>query len=476
MSNSYRTRFAPSPTGFMHVGSVRTALFAWLLAKQSGGQFILRIEDTDKNREVEGSIDHIKKTLQWMGIDWDEGPDIGGQYGPYLQSDRLDLYRQWAQKLIASGRAYADPYTAEQLEGFREEAKANKKAFLYRDYRPENPPQWDGSQPLRFKSEPQAYTWQDAVMGELSAGAEAVDDFVLIKSDGYLTYNFARIVDDAEMKITHVIRSQEFVASTPRFLNLYDALKLERPVLATLPFVMAIDGKKKLSKRDGAKDILDFAAEGVMPEAIMNFLASLGWNDGTEQEIFSPAELTKKFSLDRVQRSPARFDEQRLWWMNGAHIRKLSIDDLFERVNEFWPSNQADEKYKKQVLTLVHERMKKFAELPELSWFFFKDPVYDQSLSALIDKETKLSFERRQELLSAVLEIAESVSYETDDLHQAFYELCDKVGSKPGELFKLIRIALVGGTVAPGLFETMNLLGRETCLRRLETVQKLSAS
>ena len=316
-----RTRFAPSPTGFQHVGGVRTALFAWLVARQAGGQFILRLEDTDQKREVEGSAQHLIDSLHWLGIDWDEGFDKGGPYGPYIQSERLDLYKKWAKKLYEQGKAYADSYSSEQLDKFRQAAKDQKKPFLYRDYRPENPPAWDGSQPLRLKSDPKVYNWSDEVMGQLSAGPEAIDDFILMKSDGFPTYNFAHIIDDEEMKITHVIRSSEFISSTPRFLNLYEALAIKPPKLATLPVILGPDGTKKLSKRDGAKDILDYKKEGYLPEALVNFLATLGWNDGTEQEVFSISELTQKFDLGRVQRSGAHFDERRLNWMNGHYLR-----------------------------------------------------------------------------------------------------------------------------------------------------------
>jgi glutamyl-tRNA synthetase len=305
-----RTRFAPSPTGYLHVGGIRTALFAWLVARQAGGIFVLRFEDTDKKREVEGSREHLIKSLRTLGLEYDEGPDIGGPYGPYVQSERLESYRTWAQTLIDAGRAYADPYTPEQVQKFREEAQAAKKPFLYRNHRPENPPAWDGTMPLRLKSLPQDYQWHDAVMGDLHAGAEAIDDFILIKSDGYPTYNFAHIIDDHEMQISHVIRGQEFIASVPNYLNLYEALGFEVPVLATMPHVLGPDGKKKLSKRDGAKDVLDYFREGYLQEAMVNFIASLGWNDGTEQEIFTAQELIEKFSLERVQRAGAKFDER----------------------------------------------------------------------------------------------------------------------------------------------------------------------
>lgn len=471
--STIRTRFAPSPTGFLHVGSIRTALFAWLLARQKNGQFILRLEDTDKAREVSGSANHIVESLKWLGITWDEGFDIGGQYGPYKQSERLEKYKKWGEKLVASGRAYADPYSQQEVEAFRKKSKQENKPFLFRDYRPTNPPAWDGTQPLRFLSKPEAYKWVDAVMGKLSAGAEAVDDFVLIKADGYPTYNFAHIVDDAEMNITHVIRSQEFVSSTPRFLNLYEALEIEKPILATLPFVMAIDGKKKLGKRDGAKDVLDYAREGVLPESMMNFLASLGWNDGTEQEIFSKDELVKKFSLNRVQKSPARFDEKRLWWMNGMHIRRMSIDELSSAVAERWPkeAREFSDEYKKNVLALIQERLKKLDEINELSWFFFKNPEVDKPLIELILNETKLDNNQARSMLDTALDIIKNTAvFSTDELHDKFYALADELNSKPGELFKLVRIAIVGGTTAPGLFETISALGQTVTVSRIQSV------
>ena len=242
------TRFAPSPTGFMHVGGVRTALYAWLLAKKHKGTFILRIEDTDKEREVEGSIEHIKKSLKWLSLDWDEGPDIGGSHAPYIQSERLELYKKYANILIEKGLAYADPYTEEEIENFRKISEEQKRPFLYREHRPENPPIWDGSKPLRFKiTEPKRTEWQDLVWGDLSAGPEALDDFIIIKSDGYPTYNFAHIIDDIEMGVTHIVRGQEFIASTPKFLAVYEALEIAPPYFVTTPPIMGADGKRKLA-------------------------------------------------------------------------------------------------------------------------------------------------------------------------------------------------------------------------------------
>ncbi len=465
-----RTRFAPSPTGFMHVGGVRTALFAWFLARQQpDGIFILRIEDTDKVREVEGSIQQIIASLKWLGIEWNEGVDIGGPHAPYLQSERLDSYKKWAHTLIASGRAYADPYSPAELEAFREQAKAQKKPFLYRHHRPENPPVWDGTQPLRFKSDPKAYTWTDAVLGELSTGEEAIDDFVIIKSDGYPTYNFAHIIDDAEMGITHVLRSQEFISSTPKFLNLYEALGVERPILATLPYVMAIDGKKKLSKRDGAKDILEYAREGFVPEALVNFLATLGWNDGTEQEIFTVQELIDKFSLDRVQKSPARFDEQRLLWLNGQHIRLLSLEELAKRVADFWPAGAGDEALKLRILSLVQDRLKTFADLAPLTSYFFADPTPNWAMVADNKQLGKLGKDEVITLLQAARHALEASAFDAESIQQTLNTLLETTGQKPGILFSLIRLAVSWAPFSPSLNDTLAVLGKDAVLRRLDT-------
>jgi glutamyl-tRNA synthetase len=464
-----RTRFAPSPTGFLHVGGVRTALYAWLVARQASGKFILRIEDTDKNREVAESEQHIISSLQWLGITWDEGPDKEGNYGPYRQSLRLDSYKQWALKLVASGRAYADPYSPEELEAFRQEARDQKKPFLFRNHRPDNPPSWDGSQPLRFKSDPKAYSWHDVVMGDLKTGPEVIDDFIIIKSDGYPTYNFAHIIDDHEMEITHVIRSQEFIASVPKFLNLYEALEIERPILATVPFVMAPDGHKKLGKRDGAKDILDYRREGYLPEALINFMSLLGWNDGTEQEIFTIKELIEKFDLSRVQRSGAKFDDQRLLWMDGTYIRALSLDRLVEEVKNFWPpsAENFDGEYKKRVLSLVQERLKFFAELPILTSFFFEDLATDNDLISNNKNLQSIGNDKLIELLGTSFESLNNATFKTEDLTLCLNNLLVATDSKPAVLFSLLRVATTQAPFSPGLAETLAVLGKERSLKRI---------
>jgi glutamyl-tRNA synthetase len=472
-----RTRFAPSPTGYLHVGGIRTALFAWLIARQTGGQFVLRLEDTDKKREVEGAETHIEDSLKALGLDYDEGPDIGGPHAPYRQSQRLDSYKTWAQKLVDAGRAYADPYSPEEVQAFREQAQAAKRPFLYRDHRPDHPSAWDGSQPLRFKSEPKTYQWHDEVMGDLSSGPEVIDDFILIKSDGFPTYNFAHIVDDAEMEITHVIRGQEFLPSVPNYLNLYEALGLERPRLATMPHILGPDGKKKLSKRDGAKDVLDYVRDGYLPEALVSFIATLGWNDGSEQEIFSRDELIKKFSLERVQRSGAKFDEHRLIWVNGHFIREMPLDGLYDRAEGYWGQSgaSADDNYKKQVLGLVQERLKYLAELPDLTNFFFEELPPDMKL---IDDNKQLAKIDRQQMREMLVKSQSSLSesdFSQEDLTNRLNQLLEETGQKPGVLFSLIRIATTWAPSSPGLAETLNVLGKDKSLERLDkSIQLLS--
>jgi glutamyl-tRNA synthetase len=470
LAENIRTRFAPSPTGFLHVGGIRTALFAWLTARQAGGQFVLRLEDTDKNREVEGSDQHIVESLDALGLDYDEGPGKEGQYGPYRQSERLELYKEWAQKLIESGRAYADPYSFDQVQEFRTQAQHSKKPFLYRNHRPDNTPEWDGNQPLRFKSDPKSYQWHDEVMGDLSAGTEVIDDFILIKSDGYPTYNFAHIIDDELMKITHVIRGQEFLASIPNYLNLYEALAIKPPVMATMPHVLGPDGNKKLSKRDGAKDILDYIKQGYLPDALINFIATLGWNDATEQEVFSRAELIQKFSLSHVQKSGARFDEQRLNWMNGYHIRHMPPEELYEKSVGFWPEeakNSSDE-YKKRVLGLVSERLKYFAELAELTRFFFTDLPINKELISSNKQLAKFTSDQLKDMLFVSKLAFKESDFSQQDLTQRLNALLEQTGQKPSVLFSLIRIATTQAPASPGLAETLHVLGKNTTLLRID--------
>lgn len=467
-----RTRFAPSPTGALHSGAIRTALFAWLLAKQHDGQFLLRIEDTDQKREVAGGTDNIKESLRWLGLMWDEGPDIGGPYAPYIQSERLDIYREWAQKLIDEGKAYADPYTQEELQKLREQAQAEKRPFLYRNHRPKSSPKWDGSQALRIKLEPKAWEWDDAVMGRMAMGPEMIDDFIIVKADGFPTYNFCHIIDDYLMKITHVMRSQEFTSSIPKYLAAHQVLGLESPINVTLPQVLDETGKRKLGKRWGAKAVLEYRDQGFLPEAMLNFIATIGWNDGTEQEVYTVPELIEKFNLDRVQRSGGVFDEKRLIYLNGVHIRRMPLEELYRRVETFWPKSAQnfDDDYKKEVLRLVQERLKFFAELPQLTSFFFEEPDVPDTIFTDNKQLKKLTAEERTAMIAHVIAALNDSDFTEPDLEDRLRGLVETLQTKPGILFGLVRAAVTGSNIAPGLFETMRVLGKEKTLARLHKV------
>ena len=473
------TRFAPSPTGYIHIGNVRSAIYPYLLARQDNGKLILRIEDTDRARYVEGATELIMDTLEWLGINWDEGPIVGGPNGPYYQSERKDIYHAWARKLIESGRAYADPTPPEKLDEYRKECTVKKVPFLYRNYRPDNPPEWKPGIPLRFKAEPKEYSWHDEVMGDMHAGPEVQDDIILIKKDGYPTYNFAHIVDDAEMGVTHVMRGVEYLSSTPNYLALYDALELPRPHLVSLPHILAPQGNKKLGKRDGAKSVTEYRDDGVLAEAMLNYLACLGWNDGTKQEIYTKEELIKNFSLDRIQSSGARYDETKLLWMNGQWIRRIfderGADALYERTTNFWPESAATatDEYKQQVLSIIYDRLKTLSDLRTMTDYFFKDPELD--LDMLIQNKflKKISESELESLLkTSIAKLTELKSWDADTLQEALNELLQDTGKKPAELFSLIRIALSFAPFSPALNLTMEVLGRETTLARLNLVTR----
>ena len=471
LNSLVRTRFAPSPTGYIHVGNVRSALYPWLIARQNGGKFIIRIEDTDQARFVSGATEMILDTLNWLRLDWDEGPIIGGAYGPYFQTERREIYHVWAKKLIDKGLAYADPYTKEEVEAFRAEAAGFKQPFLYRHHRPDNPPAWDGSQALRFKvPEIKDYDWHDEVMGELKAGADALDDFILIKADGLPTYNFAHIVDDAEMKVTHVIRGLEYISSMPKYLSLYDALELDYPIFASLPHILSENGQKKLGKRDGAKAVTEYREDGILPEAMINFLAGLGWNDGTTQEIYSIEELISKFSLNRVQRSGARFDEKRLLWMNGQWIRRLELDDLYNRGQKFWGKHGqvADEAYKKEVLKLAQERLKTLKDIPAITECFFYEPVPDWSIVESDKNLQTIDLDTRRNILqSAHDSLAQLTDFSADNIQLCLNDILVKTGQKPAVAFSLIRYALSWAKFSPSLNQMMETLNQGKSLKRL---------
>ena len=444
----------------MHVGSVRTALFAWLWAKKNNGTFILRIEDTDKEREVEGSIDHIKNSLQWLGLDWDQGP--------YLQSERLDVYKKYVQILVDKGYAYPDPYTEDEVGEFRNKAELAKKPFLYREHRPKEFSVWDGAKPLRFKVPTvKSFKWNDLVYGDLSAGPEALDDFILIKSNGYPTYNFAHIVDDIEMKVTHVMRGEEFISSTPKFLSVYEALDIAPPFYATLPVILGPDGKKKLSKRDGVKDLLQYKDEGYLPDAFINFLALLGWNPGDDREIFSRADLIKAFNISRIQKSDAQMNARKLDWINKEHLKLLPPEEIKNKIFECLPENMRNPK----LVPIILERISKWGDVKEMVEageldFFIQAPkfskeklLYKDFLPEAIAKNLQLAIES--------LEQIDVNNFTEEEVKRNLMQITNTLSSR-GELLHPVRFALSGKNKSPDPFIIASILGKNETLSRLQ--------
>lgn len=467
------TRFAPSPTGYIHIGNVRSAIYPYLIARQTQGNYILRIEDTDQARFVEGATELIEDTLEWLGLEWNEGPIVGGPTGPYFQSERKAIYYAWAQKLIDMGRAYADPTDAKTIQSYRDECAEKKIPYLYRNYRPTETPEWHEGIPLRFKSDPKPRKWRDEVMGDMEAGPEVQDDIILIKADGLPTYNFAHIVDDAEMHVTHVCRGVEYLSSTPNYLALYEAFGLEVPKLISLPHILGPTGGKKLGKRDGAKSVTEYRTDGVLPEAMLNYLACLGWNDGTEQEIYTKDELIQKFSIDRIQNSGARYDETKLLWMNGQWIRKIfdeqGVEALFARTEGFWPdsANAYDDQYKKKVLSIIYDRLKTLSDLRVMTTYFFEDPIINTDMIFSNKFLKKISEEELSELLQISAKKIESCEWNPESLQNTLNNLLEETQRKPAELFSLIRIGLSYAPFSPALHLTLDTLGKNTSLSRL---------
>ncbi|MDE2188373.1 MAG: glutamate--tRNA ligase [Patescibacteria group bacterium] len=469
MNKKVVTRFAPSPTGFMHIGGVRTAIFAWLLARKNKGTFILRIEDTDKDREVAGSIEHIQESLRWLGIDWDYGPDKPGDFGSCIQSKRLETYKKAAQILIDKGLAYPDPYSAEELENFHKKAEAEKRPFLYRDHRPNKFEVWDGTKPLRLKTpEIKRYKWHDLVRGDLEAGPEALDDFILIKSDGYPTYNFAHIVDDEAMGVTHVLRGEEFISSTPKFLSLYDALGWRVPAFATLPSILRDDRTKKLGKRDGAKDVLEYQREGYLAEAFFNYLVLIGWNPGDDREVMSREEIIQAFDIGKVQKAGGAFDEEKLRWMNKQHMNRLSNEDFLAGCKKFVPN--ISENIFDRALPVIRDRIHVFGEVRymfgregELG-FVTEMPSFDPAKLSWKGEslaDTSLHIKKILELLEPIA----PADFSADQIKAAIWPYAEVTGK--GNVLWPMRFALTGRDKSPDPFICANILGKEETLKRL---------
>lgn len=485
-NRTVRTRFAPSPTGELHIGSAHTTLFNWLFTRHHGGTVVLRIEDTDRQRLVESSLEGIREALTWLGIAWDEGPDVGGPYAPYVQSERLALYRAHAAHLIASGHAYYCFCTRERLEAVRQERHARGLPIGYDRYcrdldaRTVSREMASGNTPVvRLKVPLEGtITVNDMIRGPIVVEARTIEDAVLLKSDGYPTYHLANVVDDHHMDITHILRGEEWIPTAPLHRLLYDAFGWEMPAIAHVMLLLGPD-RKKLSKRHGSASLWEFRDNGILPEALLNYLVIIGWSWDDKTEIFSRDELVEKFDLDRVKSSAAIFDHQKLEWMNGYYINHiLTVEELATRAlpwlvraglvdAEQFEAHAAYRSYVLDVLGLEKERIKRLNEVPALTAYFFSADL-DYSLDLLAPKKQKLTREIALGALDQLLVALTSV----DVTHEAETEaeltsLAERLGLKRGQLFMLIRGAVTGRTVSPGLFETLRVLGQERVVARV---------
>lgn len=479
--SNVRVRFAPSPTGYPHVGNIRTALFNWLFARHSGGSFIVRIEDTDINRKVEGATEALLDGLKWLGIEWDEGPEVGGNYGPYFQSQRLEHYQNVAQQLVKGGYAYPCYCSEERLARMRKEMVERKESMRSydrhcRDLSPTERTKLEAQSivpVIRFKTPLEGETrFNDLIKGEVVFDNSTLDDFVLLKSDGYPTYHLANITDDHLMEISHVMRADEWLSSTPRHVLLYKALGYKPPLFAHLPMILGTD-RSKLSKRHGATTIIEYRNQGYLPQSMVNFLALLGWSLDDRTELLTREELIRFFSIERISKTSAIFNLDKLKWMSGVYIRKLGDDELTDLLMPFLdrdlPSSvkrPLSREYLKRMAPLIKERLMTLGEAAALCDFFFvEQPVYHVEL--LLGKKFIKGEAMRG--LEAALERLQDLTFDAPLLEDMLRQLSTELGFKTGDFFGLLRVAVTGRTAAPPLFQTMASLGKERCLQRIET-------
>lgn len=470
-----RTRYAPSPTGFMHVGNLRTALYEYLIAKSQDGSFVLRIEDTDRERLVEGAVDVIYNTLKTAGLCHDEGPDIGGEYGPYVQSERKDMYLPYAEQLIKEGMAYRCFCTKERLEKLSEENVGGGYDGHCRDLPKEEIERLlsEGVPYVIRQKMPKegSTTFSDAVFGEITVENSELTDQILIKSDGYPTYNFANVIDDHTMGITHVVRGCEYLSSTPKYNLLYEAFGWEIPTYVHLPLIMGKneDGSvSKLSKRHGATGFEDLVSEGYLPQAIINYIALLGWCPKSNQEIFTLAELCENFHVDEISKSPSVFDYDKLSWMNAEYLRAMDESEFTSFAKPYYEKAFAGKAYdSKKLFEILHERTVKLTDIPAMIDFFAELPEYDREM--FVNKKSKTTLENVPEILKAVIEeLSDIDSWNSDSIKECLLGLAVKMELKNGTVMWPARIAAAGKTVTPGgAVEILDILGKEESLRRL---------
>ncbi len=469
-----RTRFAPSPTGYMHIGGLRTALYAWLFARKHNGAFILRIEDTDTQREVQGAKELIYSTLRKTGLFYDEGPDVGGNFGPYIQSERLDIYKRYADKLVETGAAYRCFCTKEQLAQRREEAQRRGQTYSYGKHclglsEKEIENRLESGEPyvIRQNIPKEGHTtYNDAVFGDICVPNADLDDNVLLKADGMPTYNLANVIDDHLMGITHVIRGVEYLSSTPKYNYLYNALGWDIPEYIHLPVVMK-DKQRKLSKRHGDASFEDFIEQGYLKQALINYIALLGWSPGDEREIFSLEELVHAFSLEGLSKSSAVFDIDKLTWMNALYLRSLESQEFTKLAMPYYQQAKLTDFDLDMITGLIQPRLERLTQIPEKLSFLASMPSFEISLY-----ENKKAKTDATSALAVLIEtqtfLSDTDDYSADSLKTNLTKLAGTLGVKTGQLFWPLRIAITGTAVTPGgAVEIAYLLGKRETLKRL---------
>lgn len=473
-----RVRFAPSPTGYLHIGGARTALFNWLFARKMGGKLILRIEDTDTERLKEDSVSQILTSLKWLGLNWDEGPEAGGECGPYYQSERRELYSKYAQQLLDEGKAYYCFCTPADLEAEREKQRAAKQPFRYartcRDLDPEvAKARAAAGEPysVRIKIPTEgSITVHDLIHGDVTFNMDQFDDFVIVKSNGMPTYNFAVVVDDHLMGMTHVLRAEEHLSNTPKQLLIYEALGFEPPKFGHMPMILAPD-RSKLSKRHGATSVEEFRAQGYLPEAIINYLTLLGWGPGDEREIFTLEETVKLFELEQMSKKAAVYDTKKLTWMNGQYLSELPLEKILPEAETFFIKDglvtkewlAENKEYFAKLVDTVRVRVKTLQEVADASAYFFKDvEAYDEKGVA---KHFKPEAAELLEKCIAALEADEVFNLTSTEA--IYNKIAADNGLALGKVIHPTRLALTGRTVSPGMFDVMVLLGKEKTLARM---------
>jgi len=482
MNKTVRVRFAPSPTGYLHVGGLRTALYNYLFARKNNGKFILRIEDTDRSRYVEGAVENLINSLKWIGLDYDEGPDVGGDFGPYFQSQRLEIYQKYARFLIEKKHAYYAFDTPERLKELREYQLKNKLQPKYdkRDFylsEQEIKKRLDANEPYVIRLNVPAgrkVVFEDAIRGRVEFNTDIIDDQILIKSDGFPTYHLANVVDDHLMGITHVIRGEEWLSSTPKHVLLYEFLGWEMPVFAHLPLLLNPD-RSKLSKRQGDVAVEDYRKKGYLKEALINFVALLGWNAGDDREFYSLNDLIESFSMEGINKSGAVFNIEKLNWLNGEHIRAKTNEELLPlvkeefRKSEFANLNISDE-YLLKIISAMKERVTFVNEfIANCKYFFRKPESYDEKI---VRKRWKPETYEHLKMLIKEFEKLENPSRE--DFETTLRSVAEKLGVGAGKLIHPVRLALSGVGKGPGIFDLLSIIGKDESVARIkEAIEKI---